>query len=174
MNEVIKTIFERHSTRAFTDAPISKDELILLADAARQAPSARNRQSWHFTVIANPALIVELANAMADALGVDRESYRFYSATALILCGSDRADPLGIENCACAMENIFLAAHSLGIASVWINQLKGICDEPAVRAVLSKAGLPENCVVYGTAALGYAAKEFQKPERATGTVNFAM
>ena len=38
------------------------------------------------------------------------------------------------------MENIFLAAHSLGIGSVWINQLQGICDEPAIGELLSDFG----------------------------------
>lgn len=55
-----------------------------------------------------------------------------------------------------ALENIFLAAHALGIGSVWINQLNGICDEPAVRAVLTKLKIPENHIVWGMAALGYA------------------
>ena len=57
---------------------------------------------------------------------------------------------------ACAMENIFLAAHSLGIGSVWINQLQGICDEPSIREILNDFGIPADHIVYGMAALGYA------------------
>lgn len=38
-----------------------------------------------------------------------------------------------------------------------IHQQKGsICDEPAVRAVLTKLQIPENHIVWGMAALGYA------------------
>lgn len=54
------------------------------------------------------------------------------------------------------MENIFLAAHSLGIGSVWINQLQGICDEPSIREILNDFGIPADHIVYGMAALGYA------------------
>ena len=50
---------------------------------------------------------------------------------------------------------LFLAAHSLGIGSVWINQLQDVCDVPAIRQVLDELGIPADHVVYGMAALGY-------------------
>lgn len=50
----------------------------------------------------------------------------------------------------------FLAAKSLGIGSCWINQLGQTCDDPDVRAFLTKLGVPESHKVYGCAALGYA------------------
>lgn len=63
--------------------------------------------------------------------------------------------PMSLD-CACALENIFLAAKSLGIGSCWINQLGQTCDDPDVRAFLTKLGVPESHKVYGCAALGYA------------------
>lgn len=57
-------------------------------------------------------------------------------------------------DCACALENIFLAATSLGIGSCWINQIGQNCDDPDVRALLTVLGVPENHKVYGCAALG--------------------
>ena len=74
-------------------------------------------------------------------------------------------------DCACAMQNIFLAAKSLGIGSCWINQLGQTCDDPDVRAFLTKLGIPENHRVYGCAALGYAAAAPMKEKKlAEGTV----
>ena len=61
-------------------------------------------------------------------------------------------------DCACAIENMFLAATSLGIASCWINQLGTTCDDPEVRAYLTSLGVPENHKVYGCVALGYKAE----------------
>lgn len=52
---------------------------------------------------------------------------------------------------------MFLAAHSLEIGSVWINQLYDTCNEPEVRRQLTALGLPESATVIGCAALGYAA-----------------
>jgi len=51
---------------------------------------------------------------------------------------------------------MFLAAHSLGIGSCWINQLGTTCDDPEVREFISSLGVPENHKVYGCVALGYA------------------
>ena len=74
-------------------------------------------------------------------------------------------------DCACAMQNIFLAAKSLGIGSCWINQLGQTYDDPEVRAFLTKLSIPENHRVYGCAALGYAAAAPVKERQlAEGTV----
>ena len=80
-----------------------------------------------------------------------------YQPQVLIIPSNAADSPFGKEDNACALENIFLAAWSFGIGSVWINQLQGICDRPAVRQFLTEWGIPENHVVYGMAALGYPA-----------------
>ena len=59
---------------------------------------------------------------------------------------------------------------SLGIGSVWINQLQGICDEPAVRAELTALGVPEDAEVHGICALGYAATDGTAHERTSQVV----
>ena len=66
----------------------------------------------------------------------------------------------------------FLAAKSLGIGSCWINQLGQTCDDPDVRAFLTRLGIPENHRVYGCAALGYAPADAPVKEKklAAGTV----
>ncbi len=169
MNEVLKAIRNRRSVRSFTDRMISREDLEKIVEAAGYAPSGMNRQSWHFTVIQDADRIAELAKAVRQALGRD-EGYHFYHPNALILTSNDRDNPLGTEDCACAMENIFLAAHSLGIGSVWINQFHGICDQPEVRDLLRRFRVPDSHVVLGAAALGYAADPPQDVPRKT---NFA-
>lgn len=52
------------------------------------------------------------------------------------------------------MENIFLAARSYGVGSVWINQMQNIHDRPAVRALLNEIGVPADHVIYGVARPG--------------------
>ena len=156
MNPVMDAILTRRSVRSFTGERISRPTLEQLVEAARYAPSGMNKQLWKFTVVQDPALLQRLAGVIARELGRD-EDYNFYGANALILASNDRDNPHGVEDCACALENIFLAAHSMGVGSVWINQLKGICDVPAVRQVLDQLHLPQNHVVLGMAALGYPA-----------------
>lgn len=117
-------------------------------------PSGMGRQTWQFTAVKNRGKIQELAAVIRKVL--DRDGYDMYQPEVIIIPSNDRESPFGREDDACAMENMFLAAHSMGIGSVWINQLQGICDEPSVRQVLTSLGIPENHVVYGLAALGYA------------------
>ena len=171
MNEVMQTILTRRSIRAFTDQNIEKDVLRQLADAARYAPSAMNRQTWKFTVVSNAKYIHALASAISAHLNRGGD-YNFYGATALILASNEKDNPHGTEDCACALEDIFLAAHSLGIGSVWINQLKGICDVPDIREVLDELHLPKNHLVLGMAALGYPAVSPAFPSKRDDVVEY--
>ena len=132
MNEVIQNIYTRRSVRAFEDKKIPKDKLEVIADVARYAPSGMNRQEWRFTVVQDKALVRKLAKVITEELDRGPE-YNFYGADTLIITSAPRDAKYALEDCACALQNMFLAAHSLGIGSVWINQLKGICDVPAVR-----------------------------------------
>ena len=154
MNQTLETILTRRSTRKFLCKPIPEEEMELIVQAALHAPSAKGLQTWQFTVVKNREKIQELASVIRTVL--NREGYDMYQPEVLVIPSNDRESPFGREDNACAMENIFLAAHSMGIGSVWINQLQGICDDPAVRQVLSSLGIPQGHVVYGMAALGYA------------------
>lgn len=168
MNTVIENILTRRSVRAFTEKEISKEDIDILVKCALYAPSARNLQTWKFTVLTKKEDIRELASVMGKALG--REGYDMYSPSALIIPSNKKDSPFGRDDNACALQNIFLAAHSLGIGSVWINQLNGICDEPEVRKVLNKFEIPEDHIVFGMAALGYAADLQTKTVEKTGEV----
>jgi len=157
MNETIMKIMSRRSTRRFLDKPISKEDLVIITDAARYAPSARNRQLWQFTVVQNPDVLLRLAKAVGMALG--DTNYNFYCPNALVITSNERDFPFGEYDNACALENMFLAAHALGIGSVWINQLQATCDDASVRAILTEIGIPESHIAHGCAALGYPAAD---------------
>ena len=177
MNEMVQNLMTRRSVRSFaTEKNISREDLQTIVNAARFAPSAMNRQTWTFVVVQNQEKIQKLARAVGKAMGRD-EGYNFYLPNAVVICANDmNANPMGVQDCSCAMQNIFLAAHALGIGSVWINQLLDTCNEPAVRAVLTELGLPEEKSVVAMAALGYAAGEVvmreKKPENETVVWNF--
>ncbi len=162
MNEVFENIATRRSVRSFLNRPIDREALMKLAQMGAWAPSGMNRQNCQFTVLLNKRRISELAEAVGSAIG--SPDYDFYKPAALILVSSTAAynSPL---DCACALENIFLAAHSMGIGSVWINQLKDAEKDEKVAALLASYGLPPGHRVYGAAALGYPAEIPPAPER---------
>lgn len=157
MNQVMENILTRRSTRAFNEKSIPREELDQILQAAIYAPSGMNKQTWQFTAIVNREKIQALAKLIEKAL--ERKGYNFYNPAVIVLASNERESRWGKEDNACALENMFLAAHSFGIGSVWINQLQDICDEKEIRAFLEKIGVPDSHVVYGIAALGYAAGE---------------
>lgn len=154
MNEVMNAILTRRSIRKFTGEPVPREILEEVVQAALHAPSGMGKQTWKFTVITNRDIIRRLCAVIAGAL--NREGYDMYGPAALIIPSNLRDSVWGKEDNACALENIFLAAHSHGVGSVWINQMQGICGQPEVRALLQELGIPDDHVVYGLAALGYA------------------
>lgn len=156
MNEVMQAILSRRSIRQFTDQEVPKEVLEDLAQAALHAPSGMGKKTWKFTVISNREKIRQLAEIMGKTLG--RDGYNMYDPTALIIPSNLKDSPFGKEDNACALENLFLAAYSYGVGSVWINQMRDICDDPAIRPILTQLGIPEDHVVYGMAALGYPAE----------------
>lgn len=171
MNAILENIMNRRSSRSFTDKTISKSDLDLILQAGIYAPSGMNRQSWQFTVIQNKEKIQTLAKAVREVLGRSND-YNFYDPDTFILVSNEKDNTNGLADSSCALENMFLMASSLGIGSCWINQLKTICDEPQIRSILDSFGVPENHIVWGSAALGYAAKESPVPERKSGTIKF--
>lgn len=174
MNEVLQNILTRRSVRSYSEKQISDEDLELILEAARHAPSGGNSQSWHFTVIQNKETLQELNILVKDSfknLVVDENTYRskvsgkkssqnenykfYYGAPTLVIVSNDRNYPNAMADCAVSLQNIFLAAHSLGIGSCWINQIAWFGDEPDMRSALTELGIPENYVVCGAAVIGY-------------------
>ncbi len=153
MNDIINNILTRRSVRDFSEKQVSKDDLELLIKCGLYAPSGMGKQTWKFTGITNKSVITELADLIAKLL--QRNGYNFYKAPALILVSNEDTKWCKEDN-ACALQNIMLAAHSMNIGSVWINQLQDICDNEEVRSLLTKLNVPSNHNVTGIAALGYS------------------
>ena len=167
MNEVIKNLLTRRSVRSFTDKRIKREDLELILKAALYAPSGCNMQTWRFTAVTDREKIRALSELIGEKLG--REDYDFYNPDVIILPSNERDSRWGVEDNACALENIFLAAHNT--RSSVINQLRGLCDDPEIRKLLREWGIPDGHVVYGLAALGYAAEEPSQDVEKTGIVN---
>lgn len=166
MSELMQIIRARRSTRAFRPDLPPKEQILQLVEAANWAPSGMGKFLWHFTVIYNAEKSLRLARAVSQAM--DRgPAYNFYGAPVNIIISYRRGEIHALPDGAAAMENLLLAATGLGLGSCWINQLRECCDDPAVRAVLTEYGVPEDHIVVGSAAVGYIEAETPaKPRRA--------
>ncbi|EHJ01679.1 nitroreductase [Clostridium sp. DL-VIII] len=183
MNEVIKNILTRRSIRSYTDEQISDEDLNIILETAKFAPSYKGAQSWHFTVVQNKEKINQLISVIKEALqNSSIEQYKkmgnipnfnpFYNAPTIIITACDKNSPEKEADAAVALENIMLAAHSLNIGSCWISSLSIVRDDPNVIGILSELGIPENYTILGTAALGFSNNSNAKATpRKEGTIN---
>lgn len=191
MNEIIENILTRRSIRKYTEEQIKEADLNLILDAARFAPSGGNSQRWHFIVVQNKEKLHELNTIIKEAfvnLEVDENTYESmkagkvtskndnysfnYNAPTLIIVTNQRK---GYKNAmadsAAAIENMFLAAHSLGLGSCWINQMFWFGENEKMRKTLLEMGMPETDKVFGSVALGYRDGTNPKPsKRKEGTI----
>lgn len=156
MNPVMQAILTRRSIRKFQDKPIPQNVLNMILQAGYYAPSGHNMQTWRFTVIVDKEKIARLkdtAQIAAHKKGVN--FYGFENPVCLILISNDERNLLGCQDASCAAENIFLAAHSYGIGSVWLNPLMTLRNEEPVKGLLDEFGIPANHKIWCMAALGY-------------------
>lgn len=159
MNETLKTIQTRTSCRQYKTDMITEDELNTILTATIQAPSAMNRQLCEAFAIVSQEKINLLNNALLDVFRQRNESkdnyHCAYHAPVFVIVSGPQSDSRRIEDGSCMLENMFLAATSLGIGSCWINQLRDTQDEKPVRDVLTQLGIPTDHQVVGCACLGY-------------------
>lgn len=173
MNPVIQAILARRSIRRFTDEPIPRKKLEMILKAGFYAPSGHNMQTWKFTVIQNKVQIARIRETIKPVAKEKKvHFYGFENPACLILISNDRRNPDGCQDASCAAENMFLAAQSYGIGSVWLNPLMTICDEPEIRAMLDEFEIPAQHIVWSMAAFGYPAAPGSLLARKTDVVNW--
>lgn len=127
MNETLSLIASRRSHRAYLPEQITEEQLQALLDAAVQSPSAVNRQPWHFTAVQNKALLDDINEAVREeALKsadpgprfADPAFNVFYHAPTVIFISGTEGNNWAAIDCGIAVENIVLAAESMGLGSV--------------------------------------------------------
>ena len=182
-NETMKSILARRSYKAFKSDPISDDILETILEAGKYAPTARNRQVWHFTVVKSEegkkmyetALEKMLEKMeplhtppMAPGVLVNPES-EFRGAPVMILVSGDTEFHLTRTDCVLATENMYIAAASFGIMSGWSNiTTKDLFSDPAVKKQFK---IPEGYDVYSASFFGYPLGEAKdRGPRKEGTV----
>ena len=182
--EALEAILTRRSTRNYKSDAVEKKKLDQILQAARQAPSGGNNQTSHFLVIRNRDVLRKLIGMTEAAFaGMEiteatyaslkhaitaskRGGYVFcYNAPVLIAVANRRDYGNNMADCACAIENMMVAANALDLGSCWINQLRWLNEEPALVEYLQSLGMKEDERIYGAVIIGYPATESGLPNR---------
>ena len=175
-------IRSRRSIRNFKDKPVERDKLEKLLEIACYAPSAKNNQPWHWTVVQDPAetrrfagMVIEWMRSVikkspeqAELRGLPRvvsawdagEERICRGAPHIIIVHGDKDYGFGAEDSALALSYLELYAPSIGLGSCW-----GGYFYSAVNAYpkLSEAlGLPADHRACGAVMVGYPKLRYQR------------
>ncbi len=157
--EAIENILTRRSIRKFKQEKVAEKQIETVLKAAMYAPSARNEQPWHFIVIDDSRLKEQIKQAHPHAKMLSD------SPAAILVCG-DKNLELSPDywpvDCAAATQNILLAAHAIGLGTVWLGIHPRTERKKAIREIF---GLPDNIEPFSLVAIGMPDEEKEVPER---------
>ena len=166
----LDVIFSRKSVRAYTDQPVSDEQVETMLRAAMAAPTGMNVQPWRFVVVRD--------QAVKDALAGPRGGMIAQAPVVFVVCGETTmmrkpwgqpdAEPEEVANgnwtqdCSAAAENLLLAAEALGLGAVWT---AGYPYEDRVAPIREALGLPANVTPLCVIPCGYPAGDDQPKDK---------
>ncbi len=159
-NDILDAIRSRRSVRAYQDRPIEGEKLDALVEALIWAPSSGNFQCRRFCFLRAPERIRAVAEACFDHAWIAQ------APLVVVCCRTDDIDEhygpgsarFAIQDVSASIQNLLLAAHSVGLGSCWVCAF----DEAGLEGLL---GLPADEHPVALVTVGYAAEDPPMPER---------
>ncbi len=144
---LVDVILNRRSIRRYKQKEIPENVLDKILEAGRQAPSAMNRQPWHFVVLSDDGIKKELSKGLFNRHVKD-------SPVTIVGCAStgliDRK--WSTIDTSIALQNMVIAAWAMGLGSCWIGDFK----EKKVKQLLD---IPDKWKVVALVSFGYPAEK---------------
>lgn len=155
MNEVIEMMKTRRSIRKFKPEALPDEIIEQIAEAGTYAATGKNLQSPIIIAVTNKQLRDRISE-MNRKIGGWQEGFDpFYGAPAMLIVLADKNVPTAVYDGSLVMGNLMLAAHSLGIGSIWIHRAKEEFESEEGKAILAELGITGDHVGIGHCALGY-------------------
>ena len=192
--EAREAILTRRSIRAYTDQPVSDEDLQEILECGLYAPSCSNMQPWHFVVVRSPEAkqkVDELMGVVAKSVEPDlQQAFEGHPEVVEETCSFIRQlggapvyvlvfwqkpdfngkDPKVLSlSIGAAIENMLVAARAKGIGSCWLTAPLDADVGENLRAAFA----PENGQFCSLLTLGYPAKEGKAPRRKINRYEFA-
>jgi len=153
MEEQIRWILKRRSIRRFQDRPVEEEKIKAILQAAMAAPSAANRQPWHFITVTDRDKLDQMADIHPYARMLKEAPLCF------VVCGDPeeaRSKNSGlsywVQDCSAAMQNLLLGVSSLDLGGVWLGVHPNEEREKLIKDLLK---IPHPIRPLGLAAVGY-------------------
>lgn len=151
--DTMTSIFERRSIRKYTDQVVTDDMVTQLLQAAMYAPSAGNQQSWEFIVVKSKETLLKITEIHPYSQMLKEVS------VAIVVCGNlqkEKFKDYWVQDCSAATQNILLAAHAVGLGTVWLG-VYPVADR--VNGVKEILNLPEDIMPLSIIPIGFPAEK---------------
>lgn len=155
MNEVIKAMKERRSIRKFKAEMPSKADLEQIVEAGLYAANGRGRQAVITIAVTDKELRDKLSAVNNEIMGGPEGNDPFYGAPAILIVLANKEMPTAPYDGSLVMGNLMLAAHSLGLGSIWIHRAKKEFEMPEYQKLLKDLGIEGEWEGIGHCAVGY-------------------
>ena len=155
MNEVIKAMKERRSIRKFKAEMPSKADLEQIVEAGLYAANGRGRQAVITIAVTDKELRDKLSAVNNEIMGGPEGNDPFYGAPAILIVLTNKEMPTAPYDGSLVMGNLMLAAHSLGLGSIWIHRAKEEFEMPEYQKLLKDLGIEGEWEGIGHCAVGY-------------------
>ena len=174
MNEIIKAMEERRSIRNFKSEMPHKEDLEQIVEAGLYAANGSGRQATSTVVVTNKELRDKIS-AINCKIGGWKEGFDpFYGAPAILIVLAEKDWGNRVYDGSLVMGNMMLAAHSLGLGSIWIHRAKEEFEMSECQQLLRELGVEGEWEGIGHCAVGYIDGEIlQAAERRDGRVFWA-
>lgn len=156
-NELIELIKTRRSVREYSSETVPDALLDAVLEAGTYAPTGMGMQSPVIVAVKSKVYRDRVSELNARILGTDSDPY--YGAPVLLLVLADGARRTFVEDGSCVLENMMLAAHALGLGTVWVHREREIFDSEDGKKLLCEWSLPETLRGVGGLAIGYPASK---------------
>jgi nitroreductase len=148
---LLNVILARRSIRKYKAKPVPKGTIERILEAGRHAPSADNKQPWHFIVVTDPKIKKMFSKGRWNRFLRDSA----FTVVGCAYAGNAYSRKWSTIDTTIALQNMVIAACSLGIGSCWVGDFE--------RAEVKRAlGVPEDWRILSLISFGYPD---EKPSR---------
>lgn len=161
MNGIIKAMEERRSYRKFKEEMPKKENLEQIIEAGLYAANGMGKQATVTIAVTNKEVRDKLAAVNCKIGGWPEGFDPFYGAPAVLIVLGDKNCLTHVYDGSLVIGNMLLAAHSLGLGSIWIHRAKEEFEMDEWKDLLKSLGVEGEWEGIGHCAVGYV--EGDKP-----------
>lgn len=163
MNEIIKAMIERRSIRKFKSDMVSKDDINKIIEAGLYAANGMGRQAVITVAVTNKELRDKISEDNRKIGGWDKGFDPFYNAPVILIVLAEKDWRNRVYDGSLVIGNMMLAAHSLGLGSIWIHRAKEEFETDEYKKLLKDIGVQGEWEGIGHCAIGYIDGDIPKP-----------